>query len=219
MPEQPKRKYELKLRAEQQQATRRRIVDAAVDLHGSIGPARTTITAIAARAGVPRLTVYRHFPDERTLFEACSARGRGRMPPPEIDPWRAIADPSERLETALPELYAYFRDTAQFWSNILRDAEVMPIVREMAFKRRLAYLDEARDTLAVGWGVRGRRHRLLLAAIGLTVDFRTWETLTSRQGLDDGSAIALMTQQISCIAHARLPTAPSPPNQQPHLDP
>lgn len=194
-----KRKYELKKRAERQNETRLRITKAAVELHGTIGPAKTTISAIAERAGVERLTVYRHFPDERALFEACSKYGREKMPPPDPGPWKQIADPQERLRTALGELYAYFRRTESFWVNVLRDAEVMPIVKEMAAKRRLGYLSEVRDLLAAGWGMRGRRRRFLVAAIGHAVDFRTWESLASRQGLEDRQIVELMTSFIACL--------------------
>jgi AcrR family transcriptional regulator len=197
MPE--KRKYELKKRAERQNETRLRITKAAVELHGTIGPAKTTISAIAERAGVERLTVYRHFPDERALFEACSKYGRERMPPPDPEPWKEIAEPEERLRTALTELYAYFRRTEPFWVNVLRDAEVMPIVKEMAVKRRLGYLSDVRDLLAAGWRVRGRRRSLLVAAIGHAVDFRTWESLARRQGLEDRQIVELMTSFIACL--------------------
>src|SRR5688500_10745162 len=102
------RKYELKKRAEAQDETRRRITEATVELHGTIGPARTTISAIAERAGVQRLTVYRHFPDERALLGACTSHWRERHPPPDPGPWTAIEDPRERAERALGELYGWY---------------------------------------------------------------------------------------------------------------
>ena len=99
------RTYELKRRAERQQETRRRIIDAAVELHTTLGPSRTTVSAIAERAGVTRPTVYAHFPDDRALFQACSGHVRQAVPPPDPTPWRLIADPCARLETALRDLY------------------------------------------------------------------------------------------------------------------
>src|SRR6476620_7794449 len=68
------RRYELKRRAERQDETRQRIVDATIELHQTIGAAQTTVSEIAKRAGVGRVTVYRHFPDEETLFNACSGQ-------------------------------------------------------------------------------------------------------------------------------------------------
>jgi AcrR family transcriptional regulator len=106
-------------------------------LHGTIGAAQTTIRAIAGRAGVQRLTVHRHFPDEHSLTEACSGHARATMPPPDLDRWREIADPDERLRAGLLELYDYFRGTEGFWRNTLRDAEVDATVREMVNKSRL----------------------------------------------------------------------------------
>src|SRR5262245_28498389 len=102
------RKYELKKRAERQQQTRLRIADAALALHSEAGPARTPISAIAERAGVQRHTVYSHFPDDRSLYLACSGRFAEREPPPDIDALRAITDPQERLRRGLTELYAYY---------------------------------------------------------------------------------------------------------------
>src|SRR6188472_3603132 len=117
----PKRRYEKKARAAQEQATRMRIVDAAIDLHRSVGPARTTISAIAERADVRRATVYRHFPDERSLFLGCSGEWRDRHPVPDPGTWSAIADPAERLETALGALYGWYEDAEPMLTAVLRD--------------------------------------------------------------------------------------------------
>lgn len=192
------RKLELKARAERQAQTRLRIVEAAVELHTTIGPVRTTISAIADRAGVQRQTVYAHFPNERLLFESCTAHGRKLFPPPNVLAWKEISDPNQRVLVALGELYPYFRRTAGGWAAILRDAEVEPLVLEFAEKGRLAYLQTARDVLADGWKVRGTRLQLLRATLALVVDFRTWETLAAKQGLDDQQAAKLMSDIVAC---------------------
>src|SRR5919197_1951846 len=179
------RPYRQKVRAERQAETRRRIVESAVALHLERGPAQTSINAIAERAGVNRVTVYRHFPDARTLLEACSAHARRIHPPPDLDRWRRIEDPRQRTEVALTQLYDYFRRTEAAWSNILRDAELAPLVKEMAEKRRLTYLGEARDVLLDAWPKRRARRPLLRAVLGLAVDFRTWQTMCRREELDD----------------------------------
>jgi AcrR family transcriptional regulator len=194
-----RRKYELKVRAERERETRRRIVQATVDLHGEIGPVRTTVTAIAERAGVQRHTFYRHFPDERSLFEACSGHFRATHAWPEPESWRAIRDPEERLCTGLAELYADFRATERRWACILADAESDELVREIA-QYRFAFLRGARDVLAEGWGVRGRRRASLVAAIGHAVDFRSWESLVRRQGLTDAEAVEAMATFVRATA-------------------
>jgi AcrR family transcriptional regulator len=125
------RRYELKQRAESKTATRQRIVEATVALHESVGFG-TTISAIAERAGVQRLTVYRHFPDERSLFDACAGHWRAENPAPDTSPWAALDDPDERLQLALREIYAFFRRTEDMTGNLLRDLPDSPTLREVA---------------------------------------------------------------------------------------
>ena len=126
-----KRKYKLKKRADEMAETRRRITEAAVGLHGTVGPARTTLSAVAERAGVQRHTVYRHFPSEADLFGACSAHFFTANPWPDLESWRAIDDPHQRLARALDELYAYYERTEAMFSNVLRDAVERPRLRRV----------------------------------------------------------------------------------------
>jgi AcrR family transcriptional regulator len=194
-----RRPYRQKVRAEHKAETRQRIIEAAVALHLERGPAQTSINAVAERAGVNRVTVYRHFPDARALLEACSAHARRLNPPPDLNGWRRIDDPRQRTEVALTQLYDYFRRTEAGWSNVLRDAELAPLVREMAEERRLAYLREARDVLLAAWPKRRARRPLLRAVLGLAVDFRTWQTLSRREELDDRTAVALMVHFATAV--------------------
>jgi hypothetical protein len=137
--------------------------------------------------------------DARTLLEACSEHARRINPPPDLGNWRRIDDPRRRTEVALTQLYDYFRRTEAGWSNLLRDAELEPLVKEMVEKRRLAYLREARDVLlAAGWPKRRTRRPLLRAVLGLAVDFRTWQTL-HREELDDRTAVALMVRLATAV--------------------
>src|SRR6476661_2697406 len=125
------RTYTLKRRAEQQADTRRRIVEAAVELHGSLGPARTPLSMVAERAGVQRHTLYAHFPDERSLFLACSGLVVERDPLPDAEPWKAIADRRERLRVGLRALYGWYERNAELAACVLRDAEFHALTREM----------------------------------------------------------------------------------------
>ena len=193
------RPYRKRARAASEADTRQRIVESAVALHLERGPAQTSINAIAERAGVNRVTIYRHFPDARTLLEACSAHARQLNPPPDLAVWQRIEDPRERIDVALVQLYDYFRRTEAGWANLLRDAEIEPLVKEMVEKRRMAYLREARDVLLAGWPVPRSRRPLLRAVVGLAVDFRTWQTLVRREDLDDRTAVALMGRLATAI--------------------
>ena len=187
----PKRRYELKKRADQVADTHRRITEAAIELHGSLGPSRTTLSAVAERAGVERRTLYRHFPSEADLFAACSAHYFTANPWPEPDGWRAIRDPRERLERALDELYAYYERTEPMFTNVLRDAEVVDFARE-AVAPLATFLDEATDVLLTGRQARGRRRELLRGALSHAVAFSTWRSL-STGGVERSDAAKLMT--------------------------
>lgn len=190
------RKYTMKRRADQEAQTRLRITESAVDLHGTLGPAHTSVSAVAERAGVRRSTVYRHFPDERALFGACSAHWAASNPPPDIGEWRSIADPDERLDAALAELYAYYRRTEEMLERLLRDAPTVPIVDELMGSFR-ALLSEATDVLMRGRGLRGASRERTRAAIGHALAFSTWQDLTRTQGLDDTGATELASRLVA----------------------
>ncbi len=185
------RKYELKQRAEAQAETRQRIVEAAVELHSSVGPARTTISAIAALAGVQRLTVYRHFPDERSLFQGCSSHWAVKHPVPDQAAWTAVKDPEERMRIALRQLYAHFRATESMTANVRRDLPQMTVIQEIAASRA-PYWDAVRTELDRGWPARGRRRERLRAVIGHAVEFETWRSLVRNQRLEDAEAAEIM---------------------------
>jgi AcrR family transcriptional regulator len=172
-----------------------RIVRAALELHESLGPARTSIADIARRAGVQRLTVYRYFPDERTLRAACSTAYRLENPPPDPDAWSDMADPEDRMRRALGDLLPYFRRTQAMLSRVLRDAEVNPLVKE-ATHARLAHATRVRAVLEPGWGARGRRQVWLRAAVGHATDFRTWESLAIGQGLSDDAVTEVLVGMV-----------------------
>lgn len=192
-------RYQLKRRAEQMERTRQRIARATFELHGTIGPAYTTISAIAERAGVQRLTVYRHFPDEPSLFRACTSYGYHAFPPPDPTPWWEIEDPEARLRRALSDLYAYYRGTEEVWTNVLRDLPLKPALFEVnrPFFEQMATL---RERLSDGWGTRGRRKALLRATIGHAMDFHTWRSLAIGQALTDAEVVEVMARAAGCVA-------------------
>ena len=196
-------KYNLKARAERYQQTRQRIVEATLELHRTAGPARTTITDIAKRAGVERQTVYNHFPDELSLFKACSAHNRSLNPPPDPEPWKLIPDPEERLRTALAEVYVYYRRNEQMLANVTRDAQANLNTRKV-LEPRVKHQERMRDTLAAGWeqGDKQRRKRLLYGALWIALEFQTWHTLGRQQGFDDDESIELMVSMVRCLMHS-----------------
>jgi len=196
-----KRPYRKKLRAELEESTRRRITESAVELHRTLGPARTSISAVAERAGVRRSTVYRHFPDEAALFAACTARWMASNPVPDVGRWAAIDDPDERLRAALEELYSHYRRTERMMNNILRDEETVPIVKQM-FGGFRDYIETAHETLMSGRRVRGRARHRVLAATGHALAFATWRSLVGEQGLDDPQAVELMCRLVGAASRS-----------------
>ena len=206
----PKRKYELKKRAEEMAETRLRITEAAIELHGTVGPSRTTLSAVAKRAGVERRTLYRHFPTEADLFAACSTHYFAANPWPDLANWRAIRDPQQRLERALDELYAYYERTEPMFSNVLRDAELVDIARD-AVAPLHAYLEEAAEILIIGRQVRGRRRQLLGGAVRHALAFSTWRSL-STNGIGRSDAATLIT---ALVEGAATPQRPSDQSSSP----
>ena len=196
-----KRKYELKKRAKEMADTHLRITEAAIELHETRGPSRTTMSAVAERAGVERRTLYRHFPSEAELFAACSTHYFAANPWPDLGAWRAVRDPQQRLDRALDELYAYYERTAPMYANVLRDAELVDLARD-AVAPLHTYLEEAAEILTVGRPVRGRRRRLLDGALRHALAFSTWQSLTAA-GVGRADATALVTALVEAAVDAR----------------
>lgn len=184
-----KRSYRLKRRAEQQDNTRQRIVEAAVQLHEDIGPRATTISAIARTAGVQRLTVYRHFPDEGAILEACSSHWLAMNPPPAPGPWRDSEDAGERFRTTVGDLYAYYSATERMWSRVYRDAADVDALRAPV-DRFAAHLNAIEAELVDRFPA--DESKRVSATIGHALAFQTWKDLDQR-GLSDADKIRLVS--------------------------
>lgn len=184
------RTYTLKRRAESQAKTRQRIVDAAIDLHATIGPAHTTISMIAERAGVQRHTLYSHFPDERSMLMACSGHSLERDPLPDAASWPAIVDSAERLQTGLREIYDWYERNAELVACVLRDAEHNALVREISALRYGPGIAHWREVLGQKLNARGR------AMLAVALSFHTWRTLTRDAGMKQAAAVNAMTQAV-----------------------
>ena len=192
------RKYEMKRRAERQKETRRRITEAAVELHQTVGPARTTVSAIAEKAGVQRHTYYNHFPELKDLYQACMGHYLQRNPLPEPPFWADVEDAEERLRVALSEVYAYYSGNEAMLSNVLRDAPLDPVAQE-SMVSFYQYWGAMRDAIAGGFEAGGEHHEELRGAVALALDFGTWRTLVRQQGLDEEKAVKLMVRMVRCL--------------------
>ena len=187
------RKYELKERAQKQAETRQRIVEACAELHEEVGPARTTVAEIARRAGVQRLTVYTHFPEEVELFGACSAHFIAGTPPPDVTAWAQIDDPPKRLRRALADLHEWYRRGQRMMSNVQRDAGGMPALAQVVRAGRAPFDAAVLDLLSAG---RGRRTRRLEAAISLATSFPAWERLVVVEQLAPAEAVEVLAGMV-----------------------
>jgi len=195
----PKRRYRKRRRAELEEQTRRRITEAAVDLHGSVGPARTTMSAVADRAGVQRATLYRHFPDEEALFQACSSHWAVQHPPPDFSRWAEIEDPDKRLRTGLRELYDWYARNEQMLENVRRDGALVPAMQAPR-KVMIARFRAVADALVEGRPERGANRKRVRAAAGHASAFETWRSLVREQGLSNRQAVELMSRLVAGAA-------------------
>jgi len=186
------RTYTLKRRAEQQAETRRRIVEAAVDLHSRVGPALTTISMVAERAGVQRHTLYAHFPDERSLHLACSGLALERDPLPDAAAWRSIEDRNERLRVGLLAVYGWYERNADLAACVLRDAEYHPLTKEITELRFGPSMVAYQEVLGENLGIKQR------AVLRLALSFFTWRTLVRESHLERGAAVGAMVSAINC---------------------
>lgn len=191
-----KRPYRKRKRAESEEETRRRITEAAVELHGTVGPANTTVTELAERAGVSRMTVYNHFPGDADLLAACSSHWASQNPFPDPQSWETIAEPAERLERALTELYAWYDQGHEMLANVLRDAPLLPALSELMDDFWGGYMNAVVSTLATGWPGGPSDQPVRAVMLRVVVDFNTWQLL-SASGLDDAEAAALATTMVA----------------------
>jgi len=199
--EMKKRKYTLRKRAEQQEETRARIVDAAIHLHEHIGPANTTISAIAERAGVERLTVYRHFPDDVAIFAACSSTYMERNPLPGVDVWQDHPDPADRTRVALTAIYSYYRSTKRMWARVIADQDDVPALDPVMRGVRQA-LTERRDDLVQAWTPTASKKIAFESVLGHALQFTTWQSM-QEPGADDESLAGLVTLWCSAIRSSK----------------
>lgn len=184
------RKYTLGKRAEQQAATRQRIVEAAVDLHGTVGPAQTTVTMVAERAGVQRHTFYKHFPDERSLLMACSGLAMARDPLPNAEAWQSLNDREALLRRALSELYGWYARNAELTACVTRDAQHHALTREVTELRMAPTMATYVEVLGSGLGPLGR------AALHLALSFAGWSALVRDAGLAQDDAVTVMIRAV-----------------------
>jgi AcrR family transcriptional regulator len=195
------RRYRKRRRAEQEAETRERIAAATARLHETVGPARTTVSAVAREAGVQRATVYRHFPSGEDLFAACTAHYWARHPQPDLEAWAEIRDPAERLRRGLGEFYAFYGDVEPMLESTGRDRGRFKAM-EGAAAAFDAYRDAAAETLLRGRPERGRARALVRAALGHALAFPTWQSLVRGEGLDEEDAAALMAALVEAAGGA-----------------
>jgi AcrR family transcriptional regulator len=195
----------MRKRADDVAETRQRIVEAAAHLHGTIGLAATTISALADEAGVTRLTVYRHFPDNEALFAACSTHWASGQRFPDPAAWRRIGDPEQRLRVGLADLYRFYRDAEPMLTNLHREAAMIP----SALRAQSAATDaRLRETLLKPFDLKGARRRRVRAVVGHATSFETWRSLCIDHGLSSREAVKAMTALVLATSGPGSPGQP-----------
>jgi AcrR family transcriptional regulator len=193
------RKYELKARAESRERTRERIAKSAAELHEEVGPAETTVAEIARRAGVSRLTVYKHFPDNASLYPACSAHHLSEHPLPDFEAALAPADPGDRVRSVLDGLYGWYRETQRMMRNLQRDRGSDPALDAVMRASMDAALAGLADALVTGFQLGEDQAARVRSMIRVALDFWTWDRLAG-EGMDDEAAAELMTDAAAAVA-------------------
>jgi AcrR family transcriptional regulator len=186
------REYKMVKRRDKVVETQRRIAKATYELHSTIGPALTTIALIAERAGLPRQTVYRNFSSQLDLFRSCIAFGLELHPLPDPNRWQSIADPEERLEVGLTELYAWFGASEPVMTNSVRDFGAVPESAE-AMQHVGEVFQRIYETLCQGWEGSG-----VSPVLALAVDFGTWKKLRREQGMASNAIVEMWSDFIRC---------------------
>lgn len=192
---QVKRRYRQTTRAERTGETRRRIVEAAVELHSKIGPANTSLSAVAREAGVSRPTLYAHFPDEAALLQVCMLHWMAQDPPPDPASWTAIDEPRERLTVALTQLYSHYARNEQMLQNVFRDMHVVESMRQFNLPLVERSFAQMTEVLSSAYDDPPSSSSRRAALVAVAVNFDTWKTLTG-QGLTDDDAVEAMAQAV-----------------------
>lgn len=187
------REYKKRKRAESEARTKLRITEATMNLHETVGPARTTVSAIAEAAGVQRATVYRHFPDEEALVDACSSHWATLHPAPDPTPWLELTDPDQRLRAALSGFYAFYDETGETLEKLMRDSPRVPAIA-VRMQALAQSLDHLADLLMEGRELRGAKRKRVRAAIGHALSLETWRSLVRNQGLSNDEAVDLVAR-------------------------
>lgn len=212
-----RRSYRQRVRARRRDDVHHRITLAAVELHGSVGPARTTVSDIAKLAGVRRATVYNHFPTDLELIDSCSSHWFGENPPPNPEEWASIEDPAHRMRTALEAMYEYYDRGQDMLGKVLRDAPHVPALQEILRQKWWPLLEVMTDILVQGWHYRESESKIqtnstgensaaldnglveIRVSIKVALDFFTWHML-STSGLSNENAARLAAAWIAACS-------------------
>lgn len=190
------RTYRLGRRVDGIAETRQRITEATVRLHGTIGPARTTISAIAEHAGVQRQTVYRHFPNEEELFAACSEHYWTQHPWPDPASWRTADTVHARVTAALTRFYTFYANVEPMLTNVLRDAPAVPYIQQVGLAGFARFIDRITRDLVTTCAPSKDNRKAVTAAIRHALAFPTWQSLARHNRLPRTTAVHLMWAMI-----------------------
>jgi len=194
----------MSLREEQRALTRRRILDATLDLVTVLEPQELSIPAVAQRSGVSIATIYRYFPTKDALIDAAAL-----VPSQRAQPHRPERLFSDELPAYLRELWGDFAKNM----TLARRQVASPIGREMRDKRLQAGRAQLAGELAsLGLDPDTPASRRLVSLSLLLGGSVALLELHDRQGLDVDDAVEVVSWAAGALLAATLAEARLDPN-------
>jgi AcrR family transcriptional regulator len=166
-------------RAASVEETRRRIVDATLDLHTSQGILATSWEDIARRADVAPATVYRHFPTLDELLPACGEQSMQQLALPSdeqiAERFRGTRSRRERLRRLIEELFGLYERGGHVLHAVRRERALLaPLQRDHEeIEQRLDALTAA----ALEPSELGEQE---IAVVRALTDYDAWAALRAR---------------------------------------
>ena len=165
-------------RAESARENASRIADAALEAFWERPTDQLSLDAVAARAGVSKQTVLRHFGSKAGLLAAAAERGFAR-----IRDERGNVAPGD-VDSAVAALVAHYERVGEGVVRMLAEEHRVPALAALADQGRAYHADWCAHVFAPALTpLRGAERRRRLALLVAATDVHTWHLLRHTRGL------------------------------------